>query len=57
MIRRFAEVWGLAAVLIEHDMTMVRSVSDRLAVLDFGRTIAEGTPPRARRRFCSRIQL
>ncbi len=33
-----------AIVLIEHDMTVVRSLADRLLALDAGRVIAEGTP-------------
>ena len=44
MIRRLVEVWGIAVILVEHDMNMVMSVCDRLVVLDFGKKIAEGTP-------------
>jgi branched-chain amino acid transport system ATP-binding protein len=31
-------------VLIEHDVGLVMSACDRVAVLDFGQKIAEGTP-------------
>jgi branched-chain amino acid transport system ATP-binding protein len=35
---------GRTVLLIEHDMSLVMHVSDRLAVLDFGQLIAEGLP-------------
>jgi len=35
---------GLAVVLVEHDMSLVMEVCDKVSVLDLGRIIAEGTP-------------
>ncbi len=35
---------GLTVVLIEHDMSLVMKVCDRIAVLDFGQKIADGLP-------------
>ena len=35
---------GIAVILIEHDMDLVMSVSNRVVVLDAGQKIAEGPP-------------
>jgi branched-chain amino acid transport system ATP-binding protein len=43
IIRRIRDL-GVAVVLIEHNMRLVMSVSDRIVVLHHGERIAEGTP-------------
>lgn len=35
---------GIGMVWIEHDMQMVADMADRIHVLDYGRSLAEGTP-------------
>jgi branched-chain amino acid transport system ATP-binding protein len=48
LIRRIAEERALTVLLIEHDMSVVMGISDRVAVLHFGEKIAEGTPEQIR---------
>jgi branched-chain amino acid transport system ATP-binding protein len=43
LLQRLARA-GLAVVLVEHDMSLVMSISDDIVVLDAGRRIAAGTP-------------
>lgn len=43
LIGRLRDEKGFTICLIEHDMRVVRGVSDRVVVLDYGRKIAEGT--------------
>jgi len=40
---------GVTVVLIEHDVKLIMGLCDRVAVLDYGRKIAEGVPEQVRR--------
>jgi sulfate-transporting ATPase len=48
LVRRLATDWGMAILLIEHDMSFVMRTCDEVAVLDFGKKIAHGTPAQVR---------
>ncbi len=44
VVRRLADDWGMAVLVVEHDMNFVMGVCDEVIVLDFGRLIASGSP-------------
>ncbi|HQZ35963.1 MAG TPA: ABC transporter ATP-binding protein [Ilumatobacteraceae bacterium] len=43
-IRTIRDQFNLSILLVEHHMSMVMSVSDRVVAMEFGRKIADGTP-------------
>jgi branched-chain amino acid transport system ATP-binding protein len=48
LIRFVKEKFKLSVLLVEHDMTVVMGICERIAVLDYGEKIAEGTPAEVR---------
>jgi ABC-type branched-subunit amino acid transport system ATPase component len=44
LVRRLADEWGMAILVVEHDMNFVMRVCDEIVVLDFGKAIASGPP-------------
>jgi len=48
VVRRLADDWGMAILVVEHDMEFVMGLCDAVIVLDFGRKIASGSPEEVR---------
>ena len=48
LIGKLRDERGFTIVVIEHDMRLVKGVSDRVVALDYGRKIADGTPDQVR---------
>ena len=44
LLLRIREDTGASLLVIEHDMPLITSISDRILALDLGRTVVEGTP-------------
>jgi branched-chain amino acid transport system ATP-binding protein len=44
LIKRIRDERNMTVLLVEHHMSMVMSICDKVVALDFGRKIAEGTP-------------
>ena len=49
LMHRLRDERGVTVFLIEHDMKVVMSISERITVLDYGRKIAAGAPDEVRR--------
>jgi branched-chain amino acid transport system ATP-binding protein len=48
LVRSIRDDDGVSVLLIEHDMSVVMEISDRVIVLDYGRKIAHGSPTEVR---------
>lgn len=48
-IRRVRDTQHVTVLLVEHHMSLVMSVSDKVVAIDFGKKIADGTPAEVQR--------
>jgi sulfate-transporting ATPase len=48
LIGRLAKQWGMAILLVEHDVAMVMGTCDRVYAMELGQIIASGTPAEVR---------
>jgi branched-chain amino acid transport system ATP-binding protein len=48
LLKRLHSDRGLTLLVVEHHMSLVMAISERVVVLDFGRKIADGTPEQVR---------
>ena len=48
LIRQLRDAYGVTVLLIEHDMSLVMGVSERILVMEHGKPIALGTPEQVR---------
>ncbi|MFZ9628381.1 MAG: ABC transporter permease subunit [Ilumatobacteraceae bacterium] len=48
VVRQLADDWGIAILVVEHDMNFVMGFCDDVVVLDFGHKIAHGSPEQVR---------
>ena len=61
LIRELVAEWGMAILLVEHDVDLVMRVCDHITVLEFGKVIASGLPqdvrqdPDVRRAFLGTV--
>jgi branched-chain amino acid transport system ATP-binding protein len=47
-LRDLHQAWGCGVLIIEHDMSVIMNLCDRVQVLDYGKTICIGTPAEVR---------